>query len=31
MRNLPASNVQADEVWGFVGCKEKTRIRQHRR
>ena len=24
MRNLPASNVQVDEVWGFVYAKEKT-------
>ena len=29
MRGLPASDVQADEVWGFVGCKEKTRVRKH--
>jgi len=26
--NLPARDVQADEIWGFVGCKEKTRIRK---
>jgi transposase-like protein/IS1 family transposase len=25
MRNLPATDVQVDEVWGFVGCKEKLR------
>jgi transposase-like protein/IS1 family transposase len=31
MRSLPARNVEADEIWGFVGCKEKTRLRQHRR
>jgi IS1 family transposase len=24
MRNLPASNVQVDETWGFVYAKEKT-------
>jgi IS1 family transposase/transposase-like protein len=23
IRNLPVSDVQADEIWGFVGCKEK--------
>ena len=23
-RNLPAADIQADEVWGFVGMKEKT-------
>jgi IS1 family transposase len=26
---LPASHVEADEVWGFVGCKEKTRLKKH--
>lgn len=29
IRNVPASDVQADEIWGFVGCKEKTRERKH--
>jgi IS1 family transposase len=29
MRNLPASNVQADECWGFVYAKEKTCVRKH--
>ena len=29
MRNLPASDVQADEVFGFVAMKEKTRLRKH--
>lgn len=28
LRSVPAKNVQADEVWGFVGMKEKTRKRQ---
>jgi transposase-like protein/IS1 family transposase len=28
VRLLPVVDVQADEIWGFVGCKEKTRIRQ---
>ena len=27
LRGLPAGDVQADELWAFVGCKEKTRIR----
>jgi IS1 family transposase len=26
MQNLPAANVECDEVWGFIGCKEKTRL-----
>ncbi len=26
--NLPVSNVQADEIWAFVGMKEKTKNRQ---
>jgi len=26
--NFPATDVQADEIWGFVGCKEKTAIRK---
>ena len=30
MRGLPASNVQADECWGFVAMKEKTRLQKHR-
>jgi IS1 family transposase len=29
MQNLPAMDVEVDEIWGFVGCKEKTRQRQH--
>jgi len=24
IRNLPVSDVQCDELWGFVGCKEKN-------
>lgn len=28
LRHLPAADVQADELWAFVGCKEKTRIRK---
>jgi transposase-like protein/IS1 family transposase len=30
MRGLPAQNVQADECWGFVAMKEKTRLQKHR-
>ena len=25
VRSVEARDVQADEIWGFVGCKEKTR------
>ena len=28
MSNLAVSNVQVDEIWGFVGCKEKTRVQK---
>ncbi len=28
MQNLPAMDVECDEIWGFVGCKEKTRQRR---
>lgn len=28
MQNLPAMEVEVDEVWDFVGCKEKTRQRK---
>src|SRR5882672_5749011 len=24
MRNLPCKRLQADEIWSFVGCKEKN-------
>lgn len=27
VNGFPATDVQADEVWGWVGCKEKTRER----
>lgn len=27
MKRLPAANVEVDEIWGFVSCKEKTRVR----
>ena len=29
MRNLPATDVEVDEIWGYIGCKEKTRLRKH--
>jgi len=25
LRNLPCQRIQADEQWGFVGCKQRTR------
>src|SRR5262245_33794979 len=25
---IPVNDVEADEIWGFVGCKEKTRERK---
>jgi transposase-like protein/IS1 family transposase len=28
LRSVPASDVQADEIWGFVGMKEKTKVRK---
>ena len=28
VRAVEAHDVQADEIWGFVGCKEKTRERE---
>jgi IS1 family transposase len=28
MQNLPATDVEVDEIWGFIGCKEKTRQRK---
>lgn len=27
LRQIPVEDVGIDELWGFVGCKEKTRIR----
>jgi IS1 family transposase len=30
LHRVPVENVQADEVWGFVGMKEKTRMRLNR-
>jgi transposase-like protein/IS1 family transposase len=26
VKNVPVEDVQLDEIWSFVGCKEKTRI-----
>src|SRR5437899_1143623 len=28
VRRVPAQDVQADDIWGFVNCKEKTRQRK---
>lgn len=25
VRNVPAETIELDEIWGFVGCKERTR------
>src|SRR6266852_4884757 len=30
MQNLPCRLIQVDEIWGFVGMKQKTALRQHR-
>ncbi|QEL17517.1 hypothetical protein [Limnoglobus roseus] len=27
VRHVPVNDVQADEIWGFVGCKERTKQR----
>ncbi|MGL6073844.1 MAG: IS1/IS1595 family N-terminal zinc-binding domain-containing protein [Fimbriiglobus sp.] len=29
IKNLPVVDVQCDEIWGFVGMKEKTRLSKH--
>ena len=29
LRDVPVADVQADEIWSFVGCKEKTRERNN--
>jgi len=26
VKNVPVEDVQADEIWGFVNCKEKTKV-----
>src|SRR6266704_2042125 len=31
MRNLPCRLLQVDEVWGYVGMKQKTALRNHRK
>src|SRR6266568_5736086 len=31
MRNLSCRLIQVDEIWGFVGMKEKTALRQHQK
>lgn len=25
IRNVPATDIQADEIWGFIGCKERNK------
>lgn len=29
LRNVPVKDVQADEIWSFIGCKEKARRPEH--
>src|SRR5262249_32923259 len=29
IKNVPVVDVQADEVWSYVGMKEKTRLKKH--
>ena len=29
IKGLPVVDVQCDEIWGFVGMKERTRLRKH--
>ena len=29
IRKLPVRDVQCDELWGFVGCKEKHKTEEH--
>jgi IS1 family transposase/transposase-like protein len=29
VRGVPVDDVQADEIWGFVGCKERVREREN--
>ena len=29
IQNMPVADVQCDEIWDFVGMKEKTRLRKH--
>ncbi len=31
MRNLPCRLLQVDEVWGYVGMKQKTALRNRRK
>jgi hypothetical protein len=31
MRGLPCRLIQVDEIWGFVGMKQKTAFRQRRK
>ena len=29
VKNVPVSDVECDEIWSFVGMKEKTKIARH--
>jgi IS1 family transposase/transposase-like protein len=29
LRNIPVKDVQADEIWSFIGCKEKAKTTEH--
>jgi len=29
LRDVCVNDIEADEIWSFVGCKEKTRVRMH--
>lgn len=29
IRRIPVADVEADELWGYIGCKEKTRLRKN--
>lgn len=28
IKDVPVTDIEADEVWGFIGCKEKTKARK---
>src|SRR5947209_696425 len=30
-RNLNLNRIQCDEIWSFIGCKEKNATKEHRR
>ncbi len=31
LRDLPCKRLQCDEIWSFVGCKQKTLAKEHRK